>query len=193
LRVHYTGWDFVIRTKWRPIGLKRSHIIIRRWNFLPLLNKRPNGHERYIIYPLSDIYFSIGSGIAALNGSLHGGANEKVMNMLEQIGRVEFVKPRYGDARRGNHKVMGFGHRVYNAYDPRARVLGPLAELLVQEHPQMRSLFDVARALEREVVSTLGKEKRIFPNVDFYSGLVYRSMGIDSEMFTPIFAMARVA
>ncbi|MGA1795795.1 MAG: citrate/2-methylcitrate synthase, partial [bacterium] len=142
---------------------------------------------------LSDIYFSIGSGIAALNGSLHGGANEKVMHMLEQIGRVEFVQSWYEDARKGNHKVMGFGHRVYKAYDPRARVLGPLAKLLVQEHPQMKGLFDVARALEREVVSTLGKEKKIFPNVDFYSGLVYRSMGIDAEMFTPIFAVARVA
>jgi len=88
---------------------------------------------------------------------------------------------------------MGFGHRVYKAYDPRARVLAPLAKLLVKENPEMKTLFDVATALEYEVVSTLGKEKKIFPNVDFFSGIVYRGMEIDAEFFTPIFAVARVA
>ena len=142
---------------------------------------------------LSDIYFSIGSGIAALNGPLHGGANEQVMRMLNEIGNVESVKPWYENALKNKKKIMGFGHRVYKAYDPRARVLAPLAKLLVKTDPQMKSLFDVATALEKEVDLTLGKEKRIFPNVDFYSGIVYGAMGIDSDFFTPIFAVARVA
>ena len=142
---------------------------------------------------LSDIYFSIGSGIAALNGPLHGGANEQVMRMLQEIGHIGSVKPWYENARKNKRKIMGFGHRVYKAYDPRARVLAPLAKLLVQENPEMKNLFDVATALEYEVVSTLGKEKKIFPNVDFFSGIVYKGMGIDAEFFTPIFAVARVA
>jgi citrate synthase len=142
---------------------------------------------------LSDIYFSIGSGIAALNGPLHGGANEKVMHMLEEIGNIESVQSWYENALKNKRKIMGFGHRVYRAYDPRARVLASLAKLLVKENPKLKTLFDAASALEKMVISTLGKEKRIFPNVDFYSGIVYRTMGIDPELFTPIFAVARVA
>ena len=88
---------------------------------------------------------------------------------------------------------MGFGHRVYKAYDPRARVLGPLAELLAQENPPMLRKYKIAKALEKKVIATLGKEKKIFPNVDYYSGLVYASMGIPTDMFTPIFAVARVS
>lgn len=142
---------------------------------------------------LSDIYFSIGSGIAALTGPLHGGANELVIQMLESIGNVENVKSWFQDALEKKKKIMGFGHRVYKTYDPRARVLGPLAEYLVQDNPENKRLFCVARALEKEVVATLGQTKKIFPNVDFYSGLVYKSMGIMTEMFTPIFAVARVS
>lgn len=142
---------------------------------------------------LSDIYFSIGSGIAALNGPLHGGANEKVVHMLKNISNVESVKPWYKDALRQKKKIMGFGHRVYKAYDPRARVLGPLAKLLVRENSQTKGLLNIAQALEKEVISTLGKEKKIFPNVDFYSGIVYMAMGITPDMFTPIFAVSRVA
>ena len=142
---------------------------------------------------LSDIFFSIGSGIAALNGPLHGGANEQVMRMLQEINNVESVKSWYENALKNKKRIMGFGHRVYKAYDPRARVLGPLAKLLAKENPVMKGLFEIANALEKEVVSTLGKEKKIFPNVDFYSGIVYGAMGLDSELFTPIFAVARVA
>jgi len=142
---------------------------------------------------LSDIYFSIGSGIAALNGPLHGGANEKVIYMLDEIKSAENVIPWYENALKNKRKVMGFGHRVYKAYDPRARVLGPLSKLLAQNNPDMKRYFDIATKLEKEVVRTLGREKRIFPNVDFFSGIVYRSMGISPEMFTPTFALARVA
>jgi citrate synthase len=88
---------------------------------------------------------------------------------------------------------MGFGHRVYKAHDPRARVLGPLVRYLAKDKEEIRPLFETAEALEKEVVATLGKEKKIFPNVDFYSGLVYAALGIQPEMFTPIFAVSRVS
>ncbi|HUW31068.1 MAG TPA: citrate/2-methylcitrate synthase [Planctomycetota bacterium] len=142
---------------------------------------------------LSDIYFSVGAGIAALNGPLHGGANEQVVRTLESIGGPENVPAWFRQAREEKRKIMGFGHRVYKTYDPRARILGPLAKYLAAKSPEIQPLFATAEALEKEVVATLGVEKKIFPNVDFYSGLVYRSLGIDREIFTPVFAVSRVA
>lgn len=144
---------------------------------------------------LSDLYFAIGSGIAALNGSLHGGANERVINMLAEIGSSGNVKKWYQKKREKKEKISGFGHRVYKAYDPRARVLGPLAKFLVKSEsdPKIKDLFKVAKNLEGEVVSSLGKEKKIFPNVDFYSGIVYSCLDIPTELFTPIFAVSRVS
>ena len=142
---------------------------------------------------LSDIYLSVGSGIAALSGPLHGGANEKVIDTLREIGSVENVKPWFERARAEKRKVMGFGHRVYKAYDPRARVLGPLNRQLADSDPEVKRLFEIAEALEGEVVSTLGAEKNIFPNVDFYSGLTFTALGIEPYLFAPIFAVSRVA
>ncbi|MDP8216644.1 MAG: citrate/2-methylcitrate synthase [Candidatus Kaelpia imicola] len=144
---------------------------------------------------LSDIYFAVGSGIAALSGPLHGGANEQVLSMLSEIEASSNVDSWYQNARDKKIKIMGFGHRVYKAYDPRARVLGPLAEYLIKSKGDRdaKNLFTTARKLEKKVVSTLGKDKRIFPNVDFYSGLVYSALGIPKELFTPIFAASRVS
>lgn len=142
---------------------------------------------------LSDFYLSIGSGIAALNGPLHGGANEQVIKMLRKVKTPKKVKSWYKKASARKEKIMGFGHRVYKAYDPRARILGPLAEHLAQINPDVLNLFLTAQAMEKEVVETLGKQKRIFPNVDFYSGIVYLAMGIPTDLFTPIFAVSRVA
>jgi len=144
---------------------------------------------------LSDIYFSIGAGVAALNGPLHGGANEAVIHMLNEIGGPERVAVWYEEARANKRKIMGFGHRVYKAYDPRARVLGPLAEFLVErsQRKDMARLLGTAKELEARVVGDLGERKGIFPNVDFYSGIVYSCLGIPPAMFTPIFAVSRVA
>ena len=142
---------------------------------------------------LSDIYLSMGAGIAALNGPLHGGANELVLDMLREIGDCANVPSWYKKARAEKRKIMGFGHRVYKAYDPRARVLGPVAEYLAKDSKQMGPLFDTAKALENQVISTLGKQKGIFPNVDYYSGIVYFCMGIPTKMFTPVFAVSRVS
>lgn len=142
---------------------------------------------------LSDIYFSIGAGVAALSGPLHGGANEEVIKVLQEIGSPDRVELWFERARKEKRKIPGFGHRVYKAYDPRARILGPLAEALTQQNPKMTLLMKTAKKLERTVVESLGKEKKIFPNVDFYSGLVYKALNLPSSIFTPIFAMSRVS
>ncbi len=142
---------------------------------------------------MSDIYFSVGAGIAALNGPLHGGANEQVVHQLHEIGDAGNAEPWFRKAMRQKRKIMGFGHRVYKAYDPRARVLGPLAVHLARGSRDTLPLLRTARALEELVIAELSEEKGIFPNVDFYSGLVYDCLGIPTEMFTPIFAVSRVA
>ncbi|HOX37337.1 MAG TPA: citrate/2-methylcitrate synthase [Candidatus Brocadiia bacterium] len=142
---------------------------------------------------LSDIYFSVGAGIAALAGPLHGGANEQVIHMLRQIGGPSNAKEWYAKARARKEKIMGFGHRVYKAYDPRASVLGPLARHLALENKEAQVLFRTAEALEKEVIADLGQSKSIYPNVDFYSGIVYSCLGIPTDMFTPTFAVSRVA
>ncbi len=142
---------------------------------------------------LSDIYFSVGSGIAALNGPLHGGANEEVLRTLERIGSPEGVDAWFAKMSTKKSKIVGFGHRVYKAYDPRARVLAPLARMVSGRSAESRNHYATARALEKVVTQSLGKEKKVFTNVDFFSGLVYSGLGIPREMFTPIFAVSRVS
>ena len=144
---------------------------------------------------MSDIYFSVGAGIAALNGPLHGGANEQVIKLLDEIGSPKNVDAWFDKAASEKRRVMGFGHRVYKAYDPRARILGPLADYVTSKSGSKRAktLLSTAKKLEKKVATTLGKEKKIFPNVDYYSGLVYESMGIPQDIFTPLFAVSRVS
>ncbi len=142
---------------------------------------------------MADIYFSIGSGIGALHGPLHGGANEQVVRVLEEIGRASNVHNWVREAVAEGRKIPGFGHRVYKTYDPRARILGPLARQLTSDDKAFKNLYRTACKLESVVDASFGREKKIFPNVDFYSGLVYSAMGIPVEMFTPIFAVSRVA
>lgn len=142
---------------------------------------------------LSDMYSSVVGGIGSLKGPLHGGANERVLYTLEEIGSPENVESWFKKAMQEKRKIMGFGHRVYKAYDPRARILGPIAQLLSTRNADFRPLYETAARLENAVVRELGKEKKIFPNVDFYSGVIYKAMGIDTAMFTPIFGVSRVA
>ena len=142
---------------------------------------------------LSDIYLAIGAGISALSGPLHGGANVEVVKMLGEIGDPANVKKWFRETTAAKKKIMGFGHRVYKAYDPRARILGPISALLTENNETLKKTYATALALEAEVVSELGVTKKIFPNVDFYSGIVYSAMGIPQELFTTIFAVSRVA
>lgn len=140
---------------------------------------------------LADPYTVVASSIGALKGPLHGGANEEVVQMLRAIGSPDraqrFVEERLGK----KQKLMGFGHRVYKVKDPRATILQGLCERLFKECGSS-PLYDIARSVE-QAAGTLLNAKGVYPNVDFYSGVIYDKMGIDPDLFTPLFAMARVS
>jgi citrate synthase len=140
---------------------------------------------------LTDPYAVVASAVGTLAGPLHGGANEEVIEMLEEIGSVENVRPYLEELFRTKAKIMGFGHRVYKVKDPRATILQGLAEQLFAKYGDDQH-YDIAVELEKAIEEKLG-HKGIYPNVDFYSGLVYRKLGIPTDLFTPIFAIARVA
>jgi len=140
---------------------------------------------------LTDPYGVIASAVGTLAGPLHGGANEEVISMLEEIGSVENVRPYLEDCLQRKSKIMGFGHRVYKVKDPRATILQHLAEQLFDKFGSDK-YYEIAVELEQAVEEKLGY-KGIYANVDFYSGLVYRKLGIPTDLFTPIFAIARVA
>ncbi len=142
---------------------------------------------------LSGVYSTIAGAIGSLKGPLHGGANERVLYDLDEIGSPDNVEAWFAKARETKRKVMGFGHRVYKAYDPRARILGPLGEMLAEKDPEIKKLYQIAKKLDDIVCTQLGAEKKVFPNVDFYSGIVYRALGIETAMFTPIFTVSRVS
>ena len=140
---------------------------------------------------LADPYTVVASSIGALKGPLHGGANEEVVEMLREIGTPGRVRGYVEQKVQAKEKLMGFGHRVYKVKDPRATILQKVSERLFKE-TGTSPLYDVAVEVERVVGDLLGA-KGIYPNVDFYSGIVYDKMGIELEFFTPIFAMARGA
>lgn len=140
---------------------------------------------------LTDPYAVVASAVGTLAGPLHGGANEDVLAMLEEVGSPDNAGAFLDEAMAAKRKVMGFGHREYKVKDPRAVILQALVEEMFDRFGH-DDLYDVARAIEREAESRLGP-KGIYPNVDFYSGLVYRKLGIPRDLFTPVFAIARVA
>ena len=140
---------------------------------------------------LTDPYAVVASAVGTLAGPLHGGANEDVLLMLEEIGSEDRVAEYLDEAIAAKRKVMGFGHREYRVKDPRATILQGLAETLFSRFGHDR-MYDVARRLEALAAEKLGP-KGIYPNVDFYSGLVYRKLGIPTDLFTPVFALSRAA
>lgn len=137
---------------------------------------------------LTDLYSAVTAAVGALKGPLHGGANEQVMKMAEEIGSPEAVEAWVRDALAGRKKIMGFGHRVYRTKDPRAIILEELAAEAAQRAGNTR-WFDIACQLEATVL----REKGFYPNVDLYSGALYRAIGIPAELFTPVFAVSRIA
>ncbi len=141
---------------------------------------------------LANPYTVVSSAIGTLTGPLHGGANEEVLEMLDQIGTVAEVGPWLDRKRQADskYKVMGMGHRVYKVKDPRATVLQELAEHVFAETSRPVE-YEKAIELERVAAGIYGP-KGIYPNVDFYSGIVYQALGIPRDLFTPIFAVARV-
>lgn len=139
---------------------------------------------------LANPYTVVSSAIGTLTGPLHGGANEEVLDMLEEIGTQANVKAWLDDAIKHKKKIMGFGHRVYKVKDPRATVLQELAEQMFVETGKP-VVYKLAVEMENIASGVLGP-KGIYPNVDFYSGIIYQSLGIPRDLFTPIFAIARV-
>jgi citrate synthase len=141
-----------------------------------------------------DPYAAIAGGIAALYGPLHGGANEAVLNMLRQIGSVQNIPAFIKEVKSGHStKLMGFGHRVYKNYDPRARIVKKTADEVFAVTGR-NPLIDIAVELERIALEDdYFIQRKLYPNVDFYSGIIYEAMKLPSEMFTVLFAIARTA
>ncbi len=142
---------------------------------------------------LPDPFSATAAAIAALYGPLHGGANEAVLNMLQQIESKDKIPEYIKRAKEGEFRLMGFGHRVYKSYDPRAKIVKQIAHE-VFEVTGKNPLLDIALELERIVLEDEYFVKRkLYPNVDFYSGLIYQSMALPTSMFTVLFAIARTA
>ncbi len=137
---------------------------------------------------LSDLHSAIVSAIGTLKGPLHGGANEQVILMLQRIGTMEKAQQFVKDALSAKEKVMGIGHRVYKNGDPRARILRGISDKLTKE-AGLHNMYEMSTLID----DTMYKEKGLMPNVDFYSATVYFSMGIPTDLFTPIFAASRIA
>ncbi|MGE8206338.1 citrate synthase [Heyndrickxia sp. NPDC080065] len=143
---------------------------------------------RVCVATLSDVYSGVTAAIGALKGPLHGGANEQVMKMLSEIGSVENVDSYIREKLANKEKIMGFGHRVYRKGDPRAKHLKAMSEKLTKLTGEPE-YYEMSTKIEEIVTS----EKPLPPNVDFYSASVYHSLGIDHDLFTPIFAVSRVS
>ncbi|MEZ5335120.1 MAG: citrate/2-methylcitrate synthase [Methanolobus sp.] len=143
---------------------------------------------------LSDLYSAVICGLCTLKGPLHGGARKGVMDMLDEIGTIENVKDYVLGKLERKEKIMGFGHRVYKTYDPRAVIYKDVARRLAIENGDC-FWFDMAEEIEHilyhEFIELRGKP--IYPNVDFYSAVIYKYLDIPAELATSIFAMGRVS
>ncbi|HWZ60682.1 MAG TPA: citrate synthase [Gemmatimonadaceae bacterium] len=141
----------------------------------------------------ADPFSAVAAGIAALYGPLHGGANEAVLRMIEEIGDVKRVPQFIESVKQGSGRLMGFGHRVYKSYDPRAKIVKKLADDVFASVGVDK---DMAIALELERIALEDdyfKSRKLYPNVDFYTGLIYRAMKFPTSFFTVLFAIARTA
>jgi citrate synthase len=148
---------------------------------------------RHIGSSLVDPYSAISGAAAALYGPLHGGANEAVLRMLEEIGSVEKIPVFLEEVKQRKRKLFGFGHRVYKNYDPRAKIIRNIA-FEVFDVCGREPLIDVAVELEKiALADEYFVGRKLYPNVDFYSGLIYKAMGFPTDMFPVLFAIPRVA
>ncbi|MBK6267379.1 citrate synthase [Marivirga sp. S37H4] len=144
----------------------------------------------------ASLYASISAGINALWGPLHGGANQAVLEMLEEIQEAGGDTAKFIDKAKDKNdpfRLMGFGHRVYKNFDPRAKIIKKAADDVLEQLGVDDPLLDIAKQLEEIALSDpYFVEKKLYPNVDFYSGIIYRAMGIPTEMFTVMFAIGRL-
>jgi citrate synthase len=145
---------------------------------------------------LSSLFASIASGISALWGPLHGGANQRVIEMLEHIAEEEGSADRFIEKAKDKNdttRLMGFGHRVYKSYDPRAAILKETCKEVIARAGSSSQLLEIAMRLEEVALSDeYFVERRLYPNVDFYSGVIYKAIGIPVNMFTVMFALGRL-
>jgi citrate synthase len=142
------------------------------------------------------LFASISAGISALWGPLHGGANQAVIEMLEAIkadgGDTKKFMAKAKD-KNDSFRLMGFGHRVYKNFDPRAKIIKVAADEVLDELGIVDPILDIAKGLEQEALSDpYFVDRKLYPNVDFYSGIIYRALGIPTEMFTVMFALGRL-
>jgi citrate synthase len=142
-----------------------------------------------------NLYATISAGISALSGPLHGGANQAVIEMLGRIARDGNVKKYIDKAKdkSSSFRLMGFGHRVYKTYDPRAKIIKEECHKFLEKMNISDPLLDVAKELEQAALNDeYFVARNLYPNVDFYSGIIYRAIGIPENMFTVMFALARL-
>jgi len=140
-----------------------------------------------------DPYSAVAAGIAALYGPLHGGANEAVLRMLRRVGSTENIPAFMKGVKQGDERLMGFGHRVYKNHDPRATIIKRATED-VFEVTGKNPLLDIAMELEKiALADEYFVSRKLYPNVDFYSGLIYEALGLPMEMFPVMFAIPRTS
>ncbi len=141
----------------------------------------------------ADPFLSMAGAAASLSGPLHGGANEEVLRMIDEIGTPDHIPSFIESVKKGERKLMGFGHRVYKNYDPRAKVIKEAADSVFAVTGR-NAKVDIAREIEKIALSDeYFVKRRLYPNVDFYSGIIYEAMGFRPEMFTVLFAIPRTA
>ena len=141
-----------------------------------------------------DPFSAITAGCAGLYGPLHGGANVAVLRMLQRVGSIENIPDFLKGVKQGDERLMGFGHRVYKNYDPRARIIrGHVSEVLEATNKES-PLLDIAIELEKQALDDdYFTSRKLYPNVDFYSGLIYEALGIPTDAFTVMFAIPRTS
>lgn len=201
----YPDWDLgysenLIHMLWsgtrRQPKAEQAQILARALDTLFILHA---DHEqncststmRQVASAHADPYVSLSAAATALYGPLHGGANEAVLTMLDEIGSVERIPEFIRQVKSGERRLMGFGHRVYKNYDPRARIIRRIADE-VFEITGRNPKIDLAKELERIALEDdYFITRRLYPNVDFYSGIIYQAMGFAPEMFTVLFAIGR--
>jgi len=144
----------------------------------------------------ANLFISIAAGIAALSGKLHGGANQKVIEMLQMIKNDENNYKKYIELAKNkdsDFKLYGFGHRVYKSFDPRAKILKKTADRVLKELGINDPLLHIAKELEKVALTDeYFLSRNLYPNVDFYSGIIYQAIGIPTSMFTVMFALGRL-
>jgi len=141
------------------------------------------------ISTLADLGGAVTSAIATLAGPLHGGSNQRVMEMLEEIGTVEKVEGYVDSELAAGRRIMGFGHRIYRTYDPRARILKNIAEKLAEERGGSRKWLDIAEEVERIVMD----KRKLWPNIEFYVAVVLNALGVPKDLMPAVFACNRIS